>query len=116
MMEQQQTLSLWVGTLPNAAALQNYIEVEYTDDGEMSSEFMQDFGIAYYDTAFAEVLFATGTKQEVFKDFSYAESFIDNLPDIDYGMYNSFILLYNFAYMEVVQQAGNVYFAGIFQN
>jgi hypothetical protein len=56
-MKKQQKVSLWIGHFTSKKALNNFLEEKYNDDGDVSSQFMQDFQIEYIDHDFQEVDF-----------------------------------------------------------
>lgn len=114
-MEKENTVSLWVGNLNNAEELNEYVLETYDDDGDMTSPFITDFEIDYYDEDCREALFITSDdKYEIFKDFSYSQSFINEMTGINFGDYNCYILLYNYEYDESVKEKGNFRFIKVF--
>lgn len=114
-MEEENKVSVWVGRLNNEEQFKNYIEVDYNDDGDMVSNFMSDFDIEYYDEQFQEALFNTsGVRSDIFKDFSYSENFLTNIPAQDFSVLNCFILLYNFNFSEDIKKSDNFKFLGTF--
>lgn len=113
-MEEENKVSIWVGTLENREIFGNYIHENYDDEGNMSSNFMKDFHIEYYDSQFREALFDTSGKIEIFKNFSYAENFLKNFPFQDYTDFNSFILIYNFNHNREIDEVGSFKYIGTF--
>lgn len=115
-MEKINMVSLWVGKSESTIELKKYIKENYNDDGEMSSKFMEDFGIVYYDNQFIEVLFtAENNKNNIFKDFSYSENFINVIDSKNFNDFNSYILLYNFDYEESKTESKNFSYLGTYK-
>ena len=112
-MEKENMVSLWVGKLNNAEELNKYVSETYDDD--MTSPFITDFGIDYYDEDCREVLFINSDdNHEVFKDFSYSDSFINEIAGINFKDYNCYIMLYNYEYDESVKEERNFRFIKAF--
>jgi hypothetical protein len=99
-MEKQNKVSLWIGNLSSKVELNNIMLEVYNDEGDSSSRFKEAFNIDYIDNQFQEVFFYENfqTKQEVLDGFSYIESFINEIPEVNWSEKNSIILLYNFEY------------------
>lgn len=106
-MEYRGMVSLWIGTSQSFNHLEEYVDVEYTEDGDIiHSKFGVNFGFGYYDEDNMEVNFyeKPNTKvEDILKDFSYSEIIIPKFKDlmkkenIEYDI-NSVILLYDFQY------------------
>ncbi len=117
-MERENKLSIWIGKFSSKDELSEYMKEKYTDDGDLYSSFMNSFKIDYIDNQFQEVLFQDNniTKEDIFSQFSYSESFIDLIPnDKNWTLYNSFILLYDFEYEKNVENDLNFIFLGVFE-
>ncbi|SFI69748.1 MULTISPECIES: immunity 22 family protein [unclassified Bacillus (in: firmicutes)] len=106
-MEYRGMVSLWIGTSQSFNHLEEYVDVEYTEDGDIiHSKFGVNFGFGYYDEDNMEVNFyeKPNTKiEDILKDSSYSEIIIPKFKDlmkkenIEYDI-NSVILLYDFQY------------------
>ncbi|MEI4802845.1 immunity 22 family protein [Bacillus sp. FJAT-51639] len=106
-MEYRGMVSLWIGTSQSFNHLEEYVDVEYTEDGDIiHSKFGVNFGFGYYAEDNIEVNFyeKPNTKiEDILKDFSYSEIIIPKFKDlmkkenIEYDI-NSVILLYDFQY------------------
>lgn len=99
-MEKQNKVSLWIGNLSSEEVLNKIMLEVYNDEGDSNSLFKEAFNIDYIDNQFQEVFFYENlqTKQEVFEGFSYIESFMSDIPEVNWSKKNSIILLYNFEY------------------
>lgn len=96
-MEEDNKISVWAGTFNDEQSFKNYIAESYDDDGEMSSKFMNDFDIDYYDVDVSESLFSKNISKSDFVEFSYSESFIDKVFS-KISNQNSFLVIYDFQY------------------
>ncbi|EDP96809.1 immunity 22 family protein [Kordia algicida OT-1] len=116
-MENPQKVTLFLGKFSSQKRLNSFLEEHYDEDAEVSSEFMEAFQIEYIDHDFQEVDFYTNktSKEAIFKDFSYVESFIKEIPELDWKAYNSIILLYNFKYPGTIKETKNVKFIATFE-
>ncbi|NQX85090.1 MAG: immunity 22 family protein [Flavobacteriaceae bacterium] len=115
-MEIQNKVSIWLGNKNSNDSLKKYMEEVYTEDGDINSDFMSSFEIDYIDNQFQEVLFcgSGNSKNEIFEDFSYKESYIDKLPNLNWESFNSVICLYNFKYTGEIENADDFKFIGTF--
>lgn len=114
-MEKENKVSIWIGKSNSENDFQKYLKENYTDDGDFSSIFMNDFNIDYYDNQFKEVLFKeNSSKKEVLKDFSYSENFIEKITGVNWEVNNSFVLLYNFEYDKTSLKSEVLNFVGVF--
>lgn len=115
-MEKQNKVSLWIGNVPSEDELNNFMMEVFDDEGDSSSKFMEAFRIDYIDNQFQEVFFYEDlqTKEEVFDGFSYIESFIDEISEVDWSEKNSIILLYNFEYNNEVKSSQGLDFIKVF--
>lgn len=106
-MEYKGMASLWLGTTKSFHHLQEYVDTEYTEDGDsIDSKFGVNFGFGYYDEDQIEIMFYEEPKihiEEILQDFSYSEIIIPKykelmkIENLEYGN-NSVILLYDFHY------------------
>jgi hypothetical protein len=105
-MEKQNRVSLWVGNLLSENELDEIMLEVYDEKGDSSSKFMESFKIEYIDNQFQEVFYYEDfqTKEEIFEGFSYVDSFINKIPEIDWTEKNSIILFYNFEYNKNVTE------------
>ena len=112
-MEKQGKVSIWIGKVDSNAKLISLTSEEYTEDGDMRSDFMEAFGIDYYDEQKKEVMFIkSSNKKSIFEVFSYSESFINKIIDKDWSQYNSYILIYDFEFIDKVQTVNNFSYIG----
>ncbi|KKK37457.1 hypothetical protein WQ57_13475 [Mesobacillus campisalis] len=105
-MEREGYVSLWVGEFDSQEKLDDYLDIEFTEDGDaLLSEFEKDFSIEYDDIDFREAVYfkqPPATFQETLKGFSYDDiittrftgQYAKDLPHI----FNTVVLLYNFKY------------------
>lgn len=106
-MEYKGMASLWLGTSQSFNQLQEYVDTEYTEDGDgIDSKFGVNFGFGYYDEDNIEIMFYEEPKihiEEILQGFSYSEIIIPRFKDlmkkVNVGdSMNSVILLYDFRY------------------
>ncbi|WP_410983054.1 immunity 22 family protein [Bacillus cereus] len=106
-MEYRGMVSLWLGTTKSFYQLQEYVDMEYTEDGDnIDSKFGVNFGFGYYDEDQIEMMFYEEPKihiEEVLQDFSYSEIIIPRFKDLMKRVdvednINSVIVLYDFQY------------------
>ncbi|MBC1512141.1 immunity 22 family protein [Listeria booriae] len=114
-MEKNGIVSLWLGNAENIEQLDNYVELNYDDDGEsIPSEFLLDYQIDMDDIDEDFIEKAVLDKKydnftSLLKDASYEEKIIPKLLK-DYSIekdYNAVILLYNFEYEGKTMVANN---------
>ena len=106
-MEYKGMASLWLGTSQSFQHLQEYVDMEYTEDGDsIDSKFGVNFGFGYYDEDQIEIMFYEEPKiyiEEILLDFSYSEVIIPRFKDLMKKVnvedrMNSAIVLYDFQY------------------
>ncbi|MBO1581391.1 immunity 22 family protein [Bacillus sp. XF8] len=106
-MEHCGMVSLWLGTTQSFNHLQEYVDMEYTEDGDIiHSKFGVNFDFGYYDEDNMEVNFYEKPKtniEDILRNFSYSEIIIPNFKDLIEKenveeSINSVILLYDFQY------------------
>lgn len=106
-MEYRGMASLWLGTSQSFQHLQEYVDMEYTEDGDsIDSKFGVNFGFGYYDEDQIEIMFYEEPKihiEEILQDFSYSEIIIPKFKDLMKpenvaASMNSVIVLYDFQY------------------
>ncbi|MGH1141659.1 immunity 22 family protein [Bacillus pseudomycoides] len=106
-MEYKGMSSLWLGTSQSFQHLQEYVDIEYTEDGDsIDSKFGVNFGFGYYDEDQIEIMFYEEPKihiEEILLDFSYSEVIIPIFKDLMKKVnvedrMNSAIVLYDFQY------------------
>ncbi|MCX2824551.1 immunity 22 family protein [Bacillus pseudomycoides] len=106
-MEYKGMSSLWLGTSQSFQHLQEYVDIEYTEDGDsIDSKFGVNFGFGYYDEDQIEIMFYEEPKihiEEILLDFSYSEVIIPRFKDLMKKVnvedrMNSAIVLYDFQY------------------
>ena len=114
-MEVENKVSVWAGSFSDEQALRRYVEEVYDEEEEVSSAFWEDFKIDYLDNQFQEVEFFTDPIDPAgTADFSYAETFMDDVTSQDLTPYNALIIAYDFEYDKSVAATGNVKFLGSF--
>jgi hypothetical protein len=115
-MEKQNKVSLWLGKFLSEEVFHDFLKEEYDEEGDAISKFMSAFQIDYIDPGFQEVYFYGNevTKEKIFEDFSYIDSFLAQIPDQNWEKYNSIILLYNFEYEYIPLENYHIKFLGTF--
>jgi hypothetical protein len=110
----EKKVSIWFGKFSSREAFEEYIELEYDDEGDATSQFLKDFDIEFIDEDFQEVSSEENmTIDEAIIGFSYAESFIDQIPKESSG-FNSFLLVYEDAYEGDIKESDCMTFMGVF--
>lgn len=103
-------VSVWFGVSESFQTLEEYLDIEYTEDGDaIDSKFGTNFEFGYYDEYNIEICFYKDPKNNIenlLSDFSYSELFIPKITELINGEslshgINSVIVLYNFKYSEV---------------
>jgi hypothetical protein len=122
-MQKEGFVSLFIGNMSSSEELDQYVLIEYTEDGDaIPSQFEKDFGIDYYDEDFREVEFykePLDDLRNLLEGFSYNEEIVWKFIDLC-GVYldhkvNSVILLYNFQYTGTIKRANQFQFLGAVQ-
>ncbi len=97
-------VTLWLGESSSAAALEEYVRLDYSDDGDLlPSRLMRDFNIPSYDEDFREAEHLTQPGRRIhalLEGFSYEEVIAERFAHIcgdavDFDA-NTVILLYNY--------------------
>ncbi|RDW16451.1 hypothetical protein CWR48_16325 [Oceanobacillus arenosus] len=96
-------VSIWIGNFESKEELENYTNIEYTDDGDsISSIFERDFNLEYYDRDLVEKKWispSTNNVKELLKGFSYSNQFFEQYDTSNYKEEsNVAILIYNMEY------------------
>jgi hypothetical protein len=101
-------VSLWIGSASNQELLDEYVEVEYDEDGECyPSKFLIDFEIDIndFDEDFIEAVYkekCVHNIKELINDCSYSQDIIlkfESIYKMDFGRdINSAILVYNYKF------------------
>jgi immunity protein 22 of polymorphic toxin system len=111
-MEEQGTVSLWIGRAPSEAALDAAVEVSSSEDGDfLGCDFSRAFGIDYFDQDYIEAVYREKSSTdlaELLKGASYHEVIIDRfraIGQIDEPV-SCLILLFNFRHDGSVRSAG----------
>ncbi|MFF2342700.1 immunity 22 family protein [Bacillus mycoides] len=108
-MEYSVMVSVWFGVSKSFESLEEYVDIEYTEDGDsIDSKFGKNFEFDYYDEDNIEICFYEDPKnnvEDILKDFSYSELIIPKIKELinaDNLVYsiNSVIVLYDFKYNE----------------
>jgi len=122
-MENEGFVSLFIGNLDSFKDLQNYVLIEYTEDGDaLPSEFGKEFNIDYYDEDFIEIEYYDESSDDLrilLEGFSYDEKIIPEFINICgerlKQRVNSVILLYNFKYHKRLNKTNRFIFLGTVQ-
>ena len=111
MMEEEGTVSLWIGRTPSEAALDAAVEVTSSEDGDfLGCDFSRGFAIEYFDQDYIEAVYREKPSNdfaELFEGASFHEVIVDRfraIGQIDEPV-NCFILLFNFRYSGTVKSA-----------
>ncbi|OCA83188.1 hypothetical protein A8F94_18915 [Bacillus sp. FJAT-27225] len=103
-MEREGYVSLWVGGFESKRDLDEYLKIEFTEDGDaLPSRLGEDFFIDYYDEDFREAKFfekPPESLEEALNGFSYDEVIVPAFEGKYKGFLNTAVLLYNFYYEE----------------
>lgn len=108
-MEYSGMVSVWFGVSKSFENLEEYVDIEYTEDGDsIDSKFGTNFEFGYYDEDNIEICFYEEPKNnidDILNDFSYSEVIIPNIKELVNGdnlayWINSVIVLYDFQYDE----------------
>ncbi|WP_243521868.1 immunity 22 family protein [Bacillus pseudomycoides] len=96
-------VSVWIGNFESKAELMDYINIEYTEDGDsLSSIFEKNFHLDYYDRDLVEkkwISQPTNNIRDLLKGFSYSDQFIKRFDVINHEKeFNTTILVYNLEY------------------
>jgi hypothetical protein len=95
-MEEENKVSIFGGNFLSEEHLSSFVKENFTDDGDIYSDLMDDLKVDFIDNQFQEVLYiGKELSKDDFVQFSYSESFL-HLINKDLSSYNSVILLYNF--------------------
>ncbi len=114
-MREEEMVSLWVGHVESSNALDAYMVVGYSEDGDfIPSPFAKDFGIGYYDDDFREAQYYQNPSRSVrdlLRGYSYNNmiipKFVQLLGELLPEEVNAVVLLYNFKHDNgVVANAG----------
>lgn len=107
-MEQDGYVSLWIGKSESDEELLNYVETDYTEDGDcLPSQFLKDFNIDIddFDEDYIERVCLendTNSVSEIIDGCSYGDIVVPEFEKMVDGIQvkkiNSGILLYNFKY------------------
>lgn len=105
-MEMEGFVSLWIGTTVSSEELDDYLEISYTEEGNLvPSRFATSFNISRYDEAFREADFyeePSESLNDLLEGFSYDEDIIPKFKSLIgnevEATTNAVILLYNFQY------------------
>lgn len=108
-MEYSSMVSVWFGVSKSFEDLEEYVDIEYTEDGDsIDSKFGTNFEFGYYDEDNIEICFYEESRNnidDILNGFSYSEVIIPNIKELVNGddlayRINTVIVLYNFQYNE----------------
>jgi len=113
-MTKENIASLWLGGLKSESDLRDYVKQDCNDDGDVSSDFMKDFLIDYYDHDFEESYYKDDVlkREDLLEPLSYSASFIRQVDEIEWSKYNSVITLYDFEYDGNIESSSSMVYAG----
>lgn len=102
-MEEEGTVSVWLGQAPSAATFWSALQATFSEDGDfIGSDFSRAFGIDYYDDALREAEFfdsPRSTIDQIVVGASYEEALLPRLEMLNASISsetNCMILLYNY--------------------
>lgn len=101
-MEEEGTVSLWLGTATSRGALEEAMEVTFSEDGDfLGSPFSRAFGIEYYDEGLREAEYfdqPSGNLEALLKGASYDNVIIERFHKLGtpQGRFNCAVLLHNY--------------------
>ncbi|MUV38818.1 hypothetical protein JNUCC1_02689 [Lentibacillus sp. JNUCC-1] len=98
-------VSLWLGVFPDFEAVDQYMEVKYTEDGDsIPSDFEKDSRLGYYDRVTVEKDWMPDAGDEITKmlaGFSYDDQIISQFMGSKVtSRYNTMILVYGYNYYD----------------
>ncbi|OTN89238.1 hypothetical protein A5819_001730, partial [Enterococcus sp. 7E2_DIV0204] len=97
-MTDKNDVSLWLGNFLDKEALDNYVEISYTMDGDsIPSQFEKDYKLGYYDRDLIERDWISVKKKnirELLEGFSYDDQLISQFENQETA-YNTILLIYN---------------------
>lgn len=113
-MEKQNIVSIWLGKFNSKEEWREYLKEIYNESGDISSQFMNDFNISFYDNQFFESEFIINpTMQNLIEPLSYSDFFKKNFLNIENGI-NVVIAIYNFEFSKNILNKNNVKFIDSF--
>lgn len=112
-MERENRVSVWTGKFNDKESLVKYLKESYDNDGDMTSTFMEEFKIEFYDVDLSEFLFIENNDLSQLRGFSYSDSFIKNVVEKVLDQ-NSFLVIYDFDYDLKNTYADKLKFIGSF--
>ena len=112
----ENTFSLWAGIFTDEASLQEYVEPIYSDNALISSDFIKETGIDWYDADLAEASFCKNNTPDIcLRMHSYGDSFpqeaVNDLKQA--GEFNSLYLIYDFL-AKPAKSSGRIKFVGAY--
>ncbi|MGX7203556.1 hypothetical protein BCR22_14525 [Enterococcus plantarum] len=122
-MADKNDVSLWLGNFSDKEALDKYVEVSYTEEGDsIPSQFEKDYKLGYYDRDLIErdwIPVKNKNIRELLEGFSYDEQLIPQFKNQE-TIYNSILLVYNYSYnkeedkrISIVNQIYQINFVGV---
>ncbi|WP_413524534.1 immunity 22 family protein [Carnobacterium divergens] len=122
-MTDKNDVSLWLGNFLDKEALDNYVEVSYTVDGDsIPSQFEKDYKLGYYDRDLIErdwIPVKNKNIRELLEGFSYDEQLISQFKNQETA-YNTILLIYNYSYekeenkrVSIINQNYQIDFIGV---
>lgn len=106
-MQKDNIVSLWLGNFNSDEKFKKFMDVDYTDDGDLiPSIFQKSFKIEDYDIDFSEINYKETKSNDLkilLKGASYDYEIIDKFSEeyankLNKRYYNTVVLLYNFGY------------------
>lgn len=122
-MTDENDVSLWLGNFLHKEALDKYVEVSYTVDGDsIPSQFEKDYKLGYYDRDLIErdwIPVKNKNIRELLEGFSYDEQLILQSKNQETA-YNTILLIYNYSYekeenkrVSIINQNYQIDFIGV---
>lgn len=122
-MTDKNDVSLWLGNFLHKEALDKYVEVSYTVDGDsIPSQFEKDYKLGYYDRDLIErdwIPVKNKNIRELLEGFSYDEQLILQSKNQETA-YNTILLIYNYSYekeenkrVSIINQNYQIDFIGV---
>jgi hypothetical protein len=119
-MKASNIVSLWLGKFCSEQKFKTYVNQEFNEDGDVTSKFMNDFSINYYDHDFAESFFNESdlnAQETLLSTMSYSATFMSKVKNVKWSKYNSIVLIYDFEYngSEILNNDESLEFIGTFK-
>lgn len=115
-MEKENVVSVWLGKFNSQKRFQKFIDEKYDKNGDVTSEFMNQYGIDSYDNQFLESLYdSDGLNYAKLEGASYFNTYKTSISKDDLENSNAIILLYNFEFTYNSPSTDKMKFIGAFE-